>query len=269
LKLKLGLESSHVKTQLQIFLTAVMFLTRLPVSRFIDFKPEYLAQSTVYFPVVGAIVGIVGSLTLWFACIVFSPSLAVLVSMLATVLLTGAFHEDGLADSADGFGGGFTQERVVEIMKDSRIGTYGGVALWFAFTLKFYALLDLVSFSASTDVWLAAKALIAAHTVGRASSLWLIYAYDYVRSESATSKPFAESVTPFRLGFGISFSLAVSVLLIGWNTLILLTVSAGVVFLCGAYFKRRIGGITGDALGAANLTVEIIFYISLSVVVRL
>ncbi len=245
-----------MKAQVQIFLAAVMFLTRLPVSRFVVYEPHYLAASTVYFPIVGALVGALGSLALWLALNVFSPALAVLFSMLTTVLLTGAFHEDGLADSADGFGGGTTKERVLDIMKDSRIGTYGAVALWFAFTMKFYALVELIAI----DRWLAIKTLVVAHTLGRASSLWLIYRYPYVRSESSTSKPFAESVTPMRLSVGTGFSLAVSVALFGWNALILQAFSAGVIFLCGAYFHKRIGGITGDALGAANQTTELMSY---------
>jgi len=170
-------------------LIAVMFLTRLPVSRLVKYDLEHLSKSTVYFPLVGAIVGSVGALTLWIASLKFPSTLAVLISMAATILLTGAFHEDGLADSADGFGGGYTKERILEIMKDSRIGTYGAIALWLFLTAKLLLLSEIFK----QDDSLALATLIVAHLLGRYSSLPLIFTLDYARSESICGKNVVET----------------------------------------------------------------------------
>jgi cobalamin-5'-phosphate synthase (EC 2.7.8.26) len=125
-----------LRAQWNIFLIAVMFLTRLPVGRWVRYEQSLLAHCTVYFPLVGAGVGAFGAGVLWLGAMLVPLPLAVLLSMLSTVLLTGAFHEDGLADSADGFGGASDAARVLEIMRDSRIGTYGAIALWFLLTTK-------------------------------------------------------------------------------------------------------------------------------------
>ena len=111
------------------FLTALMLLTRLPVGRWCRYSQEAVASSVCYFPTVGALVGAIGATVLWAAHSAFPAKVAVLLCMLATVLATGAFHEDGLADAADGLWGGGTPQRRLEIMKDSRLGSYGAIAL--------------------------------------------------------------------------------------------------------------------------------------------
>lgn len=241
-----------------------MFLTRLPVARFVRYDPAHLSRSTVYFPLVGMIVGGLCSAVLWLLMQIFplprGLPLAVLCSMLASVLITGAFHEDGLADAADGFGGGMAPERVLEIMRDSRIGTYGAVALWFGLTLKFFLLTEISSFG----FFYVAGVLMVAHTAARASSLWLIFRCRYVRSESATSKPFAGGVTMPRLLTGFAFALLVSIGLLQWQSVPVLIAFFIAVFGCERYFKSRIGGITGDALGAANQIVELSVYLALA-----
>ncbi len=241
------------------FLIAVMFLTRLPVSRFVNYDPEHLSKSTVYFPLVGAIVGSVGALTLWIASMKFSPTLSVLISMAATVLLTGAFHEDGLADSADGFGGGYTKERVLEIMKDSRIGTYGAIALWLFLTAKLLLLSEIFK----QDNSLVLSTLVAAHSLGRYSSLPLIFTLDYARSEATTSKPFAEKASLKRLIVGSLYTLCLSALLLEWSAFVAIGSVLVVTLFSGIYFKKQIGGITGDSLGAANQLSEISVYLAM------
>lgn len=246
-----------------------MFLTRLPVARFVRYDAAHLSRSTVYFPLVGAIVGALCSAALWLLMQIFplprGLSLAVVGSMLASVFITGAFHEDGLADAADGFGGGVTPERVLEIMRDSRIGVYGAVALWFGLTLKFILLTELFS----AGFFHVAKVLVVAHTAARASSLWLILRCDYVRSASATSKPFADSVTMPRLLTGFGITLIVSVGLLQWQSIPALIALLAAMFGCEWYFKSRIGGITGDALGAANQIVELSVYLALAAAMNL
>jgi len=195
-----------------------MFLTRLPVGRWVRYEQSLLAHCTVYFPLVGAGVGAFGAGVLWLCAMLLPLPLAVLLSMLSTVLLTGAFHEDGLADSADGFGGASNAERVLEIMRDSRIGTYGAIALWFLLTAKWTLLVQLSSLNIET----AMLSLIVAHTAGRWSSLWLLCFHE------------------FALGIvGVAFLASV---------------------LSAKFSARRIGGITGDVLGAANQISEVSLY---------
>ena len=127
--------ATMARRQMHTFRAAVMFLTRVPVGRAREFRLEDLARSAIYFPVVGALVGLGGGIALLTSYAV--PSfVAVLICMLVTLCITGGLHEDGLADCADGLVGGKDPERRLEIMKDSRIGTYGAVALWFSLTAK-------------------------------------------------------------------------------------------------------------------------------------
>ena len=158
-----------VRRQLNTFLAAVMFLTRLPVGRFYQFREEEVALSTIYFPVVGSLIGLAGGLALLTSAVV--PSfVAVLLSMLVTICLTGGLHEDGLADSADGLIGGQDRERRLEIMKDSRIGVYGALALWFSLTAKLVLVQTLLAASLVTAI----RASVIAHCLGRASNCGLV-----------------------------------------------------------------------------------------------
>lgn len=250
-----------MKTEFNIFLSALMFLTRLPVSRLVKYETEHLAKSTLYFPIVGAIVGGIGALTLFLASHTCSPMLSVLMSMLATILLTGAFHEDGLADSADGFGGGYTKERILEIMKDSRIGTYGAISLWLFLTAKLLLLTEIFQQEDS----LAYATLVAGHVIGRYSSLPLIYSLNYARTESTSSKPFAEKTSLKRFLAASFYTIGLCVWLLEENAVIAL--GAGFLITLGArsFFMKRIGGITGDALGAANQLVELGVYLGIYV----
>ncbi|MCS7014377.1 MAG: adenosylcobinamide-GDP ribazoletransferase [Chloroherpetonaceae bacterium] len=243
----------------------MMFLTRVPVGRWVRYSPTFLAQSTLYFPLVGLLVGAFGALILWASARLLPVPQAVLLSMLATVLATGAFHEDGLADSADGFGGASERTRILEIMRDSRIGTFGALALWFALTAKFLFISELASQSIQT----AMLAMVVAHTAGRWSSLWLIRRLEYVRTESATAKPFAGSVTPSRFWLATAIFGFATLLCFAATGLFLLTTAIFVSYLAERFLHQRIGGITGDTLGAVNQVTEISLYFSLEALMRL
>ena len=133
-------EDGPVKLQWRYFLLAVGFFTRLPVPALPDFQETELNHAARYFPLVGLLVGLMAAVTWWLASWVLPPALAVLCSMAATIYVTGAFHEDGLADSADGLGGGMDRARQLEIMQDSRLGSYGAIALVGVLLFKFQAL---------------------------------------------------------------------------------------------------------------------------------
>ena len=246
------------------FLAALMFLTRIPVPRWVGHEPELLARSTTYFPLVGLIVGAWGGTVFWVVSLGWSPVVAAASSTMATVWLTGAFHEDALADSLDGFGGGWERDDILAIMKDSRVGSYALVGVALALAAKIGALVSIAGANGTVGVL---RALVAAHVLARWSSLPLIRRYPYVRDTAAKSRPFASSVTTARLTTGTLLTLAGVVLALwgqGVRTAASLAVAAVVTALAGRYFQRRIDGITGDCLGAANQLVELAVYFTLA-----
>ncbi|MCB1754464.1 MAG: adenosylcobinamide-GDP ribazoletransferase [Gammaproteobacteria bacterium] len=246
---------SSIRRFINDYFVAQTFLTRLPCPAGVDHSGEALGRSTAWFPLVGTLVGLAAAAAMAVSLHFFEPLLSATLCVMATVLLTGAFHEDGLADSADGIGGGFSLERKLEIMRDSRIGTYGTVALLLGVLLRIFALAEI-------PAPLVFSALILAHSLARFSSLPLIYFNTYIR-EQGTGKPFAAQVTPARLGAATIYCGLLWLLLPGtlWPALI-------IAFLAtlGAqwYFRRKLGGITGDTLGATNQLVEASVYLALA-----
>ena len=126
-----------MKKELHIFFTCLMFYTRIPCPKNIDHNPDYLNKATRYFPFIGWIVGSISFLAFYIFAQFLSVEIAVIIAIIASILTTGAFHEDGFADVCDGFGGGWTKEKILEIMKDSRVGTYAVVGLILLLGLKF------------------------------------------------------------------------------------------------------------------------------------
>ena len=146
--------------------TAIMFYTRIPVSSDLPYSEDLLNQSRKYFTTIGLIVGTIAALAYWVSSWFFPSFLAVIISVAIGVLCTGAFHEDGFADSCDGLGGGWDKEQVLTIMKDSRIGTYGTIGLFLMLSAKIAALIEL----AHQDLMLFSTIIIASHTVSRLQS---------------------------------------------------------------------------------------------------
>lgn len=252
--------AGRVIHQCRLFFTAVQFFTRLPVPRWVGFDPGWLHQSTRYFPAVGLLVGvataIVYALCVWF----WPPSVAVLLSTAAGIYLTGAFHEDGFADVCDGLGGGVTRERALEIMKDSRIGAYGAIGIGMMLAVKCLALSSLPS-------PLAIAALLAAHPLSRFAAVTLIWRLDYVREEGK-SKPLAQQMSPLEFIIAALTALTALTALLGIGLLSWKTLAAGVAATGGVTiwmarkFIRRIGGYTGDCLGAVQQVAEAAFYLA-------
>lgn len=241
-------------------LTAVMFLTRIPCPVWLDGDPEHLAQSTVWFPAVGVLVGAIGAVALVLGDAWWTPAVAVVLSTIATVRVTGAFHEDALADALDGFGGGMSVDATLRIMKDSRVGAYALIGVALVVALKLALLWSITE----RDVWRAVRALIAAHVLGRWSSLPLIHWLPYVRDDG-TGKPFATAVTTPRLIAGSLFA-AIATLIALWPIGLprigaALIATTFVTLLAAHYFRRHLGGMTGDCLGAANQLVEVTTYL--------
>lgn len=246
---------SLLRREWRVFCTAVMFFTRLPVPAWPDYDQEWLQAAPRYFPLVGVLVGGIGAGVWWLAAQILPGEIAVLLSMIATLVVTGAFHEDGFADVCDGFGGGWTRPQVLAIMKDSRVGAFGAIGIALMLGLKAVTL-------ARVPAGLMVATLVAGHAASRWASATLMATLAYVRDEDdAKARPMA---TP--LGAG---SLAVATLF-GLAPLLLLPVrtwwALGPVGLArwwlGRWFLRRIGGYTGDCLGAAQQVAEVVFYLA-------
>jgi len=243
-----------LQRELVTLATAMMFLTRLPVGKYGSGDMRVLAQSVRYFPLIGLVVALTMSAALIGFSQVLPLSVAVVLCMVTGVLTTGAFHEDGLADVADS-AGAFTLDRKLEIMRDSRVGTYGALGLLLALLLRYTLVWELVQVSMSASV----GALIFAHSCSRWSSAYLMAFVGYARAEAA-NKVVAEGVDVKILSQGTLCLLTVlllpAVLLSPW-------VYAGIVaawlttLACAAWFKSAFKGITGDCLGAANVLVEL------------
>ena len=236
--------------------TAVVFLTRVPVPWHIPDLEQRLPRATPWFPLVGLGIGAVGALAWALVALLGDPLLAAIAAVAATALVTGAFHEDGLADTWDGLGGSPECERALAIMKDSRIGTYGTLAVVLVVLARIAALSALAG--------AAVAALLGAHVLARLSSLPLIRALPYARSDGGTGKPFAGGVSRGGLAAAAAFSAAVSLLLWGFiGAVAVWLAGAAVVVVTGWWYYRRLGGITGDTLGATNQLVELAAYLAL------
>ncbi len=239
--------------QWRLLKTALVFFTRVPLM-LPDYDEADLARSTRYFPLVGLLVGAFGALVFWLGDFLLPLELAVLLSMVATLLLTGAFHEDGLSDAVDGLGGGWEKEQVLTIMTDSRVGSYGAIAIVLALLIKFQALSHL-------SAAMIPLALVAGHALSRFCATLVIATQSYVKPEGK-AKPLATQITPGELLVAAVFGLLPLVLL-DIRLLSALVPVTLVWFWFSAKIRSRIGGYTGDCLGAMQQLTEVAFYLGL------
>ncbi len=249
--------------ELRLFFVALQFLTRVPIPQWVGWQPEWLHHSARHFPAVGLCVGAFGSLVLWAAAHGWPALLAVLLSMAATVWLTGAFHEVDLADTCDGLGGSVSRERALEIMKDSRLGIYGTVGLVFVLALKAAALHGL----AVRDLTAALALLPLAHAWSRAATVLLLRLLPYAGDAAhAKAKPMAQQVDHHSLGVALMWAAVVAaaaapfvrmdVLL--WAAL----AAAGATAAMARWLQRHLQGYTGDTLGATQQFSELAVYLA-------
>lgn len=255
------------------FLLAIQFFTRIPVTgrlaHWVGYSPEMLRASAAHFPAVGWVVGSVTALVFWGAVMLLpersaSVWLAVCLSMMASAALTGAFHEDGLADLADGVGGYVSREKSLEIMKDSRIGSYGALALILVVLTKMASLVVL----AQVDVRLAAVAMVVAHVCSRWMPMWVIWSLPHVGDAAGSkSKPLADQLSGRSLLVGSLWCALAFASALWWKTdvrwLAALVASLLVMAWMRRLLKRRLQGFTGDGLGATQQLSELGFYLGL------
>ncbi|MGB2904960.1 MAG: adenosylcobinamide-GDP ribazoletransferase, partial [Candidatus Dechloromonas phosphoritropha] len=214
-------------------------------------------RSARYFPAVGLLIGGIGALVYLGAAYFWPQPVAVLLSLAATIYATGAFHEDGLADTVDGLGGGWEKLRILEIMKDSRVGSYGVVAMVLALLGKFTLLNSL-------DGALVPFALLAGHAVSRFCSTVLLATMDYVREDLlAKAKPLATRISGGEMLVALLFVLVVLTLLPTEKAVAGCVLAALATLWLAGKFRRWLGGYTGDCLGATQQVSEIAFYLGL------
>ncbi|MBW8828519.1 MAG: adenosylcobinamide-GDP ribazoletransferase [Burkholderiales bacterium] len=254
--------------ELRLFFVALQFLTRVPVPRWVGHEPGWLNRCVRYFPLVGALVGAFGAVVMLAASRWWPPTIAAVLAVTATVWLTGAFHEDGLADTFDALGGAVPRDRALAIMKDSRIGTYGATALVLVLGLRVALIATLLQRGAA----FASIALIGAHVAGRGCAVALMATLPYAGdAEHAKARPLATAVP------GASAVAAVVMVLlmvaglgatglageiVRW--IVVVFCSMFVLLAMRAWLAARLGGYTGDTLGATEQLTEVAVLMALA-----
>ena len=254
--------------ELRLFLLALQFMTRVPVPRWVGFDPVCLNRSARHFAGVGLLVGGFGAAMLWVAGRAWPMPVAVGLSMAATLWLTGAFHEDGFADTCDGLGGAASRERALEIMKDSRIGAYGAIGIATMLGLKAATL-------ATLPLATAVPALVLGHSASRAAATALMGLLPYAGDAAhAKAKPLAQQAGKAELvgaalwvamlcgGLWVSGAMAAPALASA------LASAAVAALVCARWLWRRLGGFTGDTLGAAQQLCELALLLGVSAATR-
>ena len=239
---------------LKRFLLALSFYTRLPHPQTLDYKQ--LPQAAVYLPLTGWLVGGITALSFYLANLLWPQTTAVILALITGILLTGALHEDGFADVCDGFGGGMDKQRILEIMKDSHIGVYGFLGLLLILLLK-------ISVLTAMPAAAVPLVLLAGHSISRLSPLLLMQRYTYVRGNDSKASGAIYQPNIRELTFATVIALLPLALLPVLCALAIMPVLL-VTVLLGHYFYRRIGGYTGDCLGASQQVAETVFYLSVS-----
>ena len=242
-----------------LFRLACQMLTRLPTARGIDYAPALDGAAIRYYPAVGIFLGLASGTVFAVTHAPFGPLPAAVLAIAATVLLTGAMHEDGLADTADGIGGGQSAARALEIMRDSRIGVYGVLALILVVAAKIFVL-------ASLSPWMGLAVLVAVHGLSRWSVVLIIATAQYVRP-AGTASPVAGKVSPpSHLVAGATA--AACLILTGYAASPQAAAGLLVGLACGhaatrAAFQPKLKGYTGDCLGATQQVSELGAYLGL------
>lgn len=246
---------NKLKREFHILCTSLMFFTRLPLHKVMEYRSEVLGDVCRYFPLAGWITGGVATLTFMGAAYLFPLQLALLLAMVAALLFTGALHEDGFADFCDGYGGGHSPVKILAIMKDSSIGTYGAVGLISLLAVKFIAL-------TFVPVERIPVVLISAHAFSRLVPVWLMFTADYVRNDG-TSKTKAVGNHASVTSVAVASLLGLGALaLLQWVVALAVLVCSVLVFVgFRAYVIKRTGGYTGDVLGALQQIIETVVYL--------
>ncbi|TRX70994.1 adenosylcobinamide-GDP ribazoletransferase [Carboxylicivirga sp. M1479] len=246
-----------MKQQFHLLLTAFGFFTRIPIPYKFAFSQSYLNQCNRYLPLVGYVVGGISASVFFASSQIFSSTVAIVLSMITSILVTGAFHEDGLADVCDAFGGGWTKEKILTIMKDSRVGAYGAIGIILSLLLKFVSLNELPhSFIIKT--------IIIGHVVSRTMAVWTMHSLNYVREdESSKSKPITKALHIKDLVIAGAWSIFAFIPFFDVRIFLILIPTFITKYCLERYFKKWIGGYTGDCLGTIQQVTEQVIYLAI------
>ncbi|USD39386.1 adenosylcobinamide-GDP ribazoletransferase [Ferrimonas sp. SCSIO 43195] len=237
--------------QPKLILTALGFLTRLPMPAWVPFDGDSVARAARWFALVGLLIGALAAGCLWLLEPYLGQPLAVVLTLVLVLRLTGAFHEDGLADWCDGFGGHWLRQRKLEIMKDSQIGTYGVLALVAAFAIKAVALSML-------PLGLAMLALVICHAGGRAVAGLVPVLLPYARDEGNSKTPQRDRAPGYLAQLTLMICAAVPLLALPYEAAAVLVLAWSAAFAFMVWnMNRHIQGYTGDTLGATEQVVEL------------
>ena len=252
--------------QLRLFLVALQFYSRIPVTgrlaSWMGWEPEWLGRATRYFPLVGIVVALGQAVVYVAGSAVLPHPVALLLAITAGLLLTGMFHEDGWADFCDAFGGTAGRARTLEIMRDSRIGAYGAIGVGMLLLTRFETLAHL-----DTD-WIVAS-LVCAAAFSRGCAVLVMTSLPYARDEDdSKAKPVARHVAPADALVALAVAVAPTLVLAAWIG----DASPGLLGLSFALLataamrhvvRRRLGGYTGDCLGAVQQVAEVAFLVGM------
>lgn len=252
-----------MREEVRVFFTALMFYTRIPCPKWVDHSEEYINKSVRYFPLIGWIVGAISGIFLY-ALTYVDPLVASLFYLGISVIMTGAFHEDGFADVCDGFGGGWTKEQILNIMKDSRVGTYAVVGLLVLLLLKVRLVVLIIEESPAFEILF--LVCVSAHAMSRWGAATIIFTHEYVRDdEKSKARPVAKSYTPLNVIVSTALGLFPLGVLAWYLNQPMLLLFIPLVYLMKMYlitkFKKKIGGYTGDCLGASQQVMEVLIYL--------
>ena len=246
---------SSSRSELETFLGAIRFFTRLPVPGTLGQDSVALERAMRYFPAVGLIIGALAGLAFAVTSFFWPKTLAVLAAMAAGIVVTGALHEDGWSDMVDGFGGGWDRDKILTIMRDSCIGSFGSVALTMLLLVRFFALIEI-------DMLLVPVALIAGHAVSRLCTTFVQRSLGYARADGK-AKPFSNQLGTGDMVFAVVTAILPVLLLPPLQFIPGIILAASATFWLARLFARRIGGYTGDCLGAVQQFSEVAFYCGL------
>lgn len=243
-------------------LASFIFFTRLPFWRITNVDARYFSHVVDYWPLVGWLTGGITAGTLYLSSLVFPLHIAVLTAFLVRILITGALHEDGLADFFDGFGGGTNRDRILSIMKDSHIGTYGVISLIFYYLL-------LTATVSCFPVPMVLAIIFCADTWSKFSASMVVFMLPYART-AVDAKNKTVYIKPGVINVLIAFAAGALPLVCIPPVYLLSAVTSYLTAICIIFFiKKKINGYTGDCCGAAFLICELMFFISTLIIYRL
>jgi adenosylcobinamide-GDP ribazoletransferase len=253
---------NKILQEVRLFWTAMTLLTRFPAPALAGFQEEWLPRSAPWFPVAGAAVGLLAATAYLLSGRLWSAPVPAVLALATAAWATGGLHEDGWADVFDGFASSRNRERILAVMKDSRIGASGALALVLLLFGKLAALMAL-----STPQAIAG--LVAAHVLSRWSSLPLLWGMPYARPEGGLARPLVGQVSGLRFAAGTVLAGLITVPVLRWAAIPALIATVLAVITAGLVFRQRLGGITGDCLGATNQLAELSVLLALAAHPRL